>query len=195
MLTPTVIRQPSSASPTALRVGLKARRGKCLQAAADAAQLLKHRSYSSPHYCTLAALLVKTEHRQAYGQLCRKLLARSCDATNIYVAGAVAKSCFFLPASEVDLNVVSRLADTGLTVEGFAKYLPLTLSFQRWILALMNEAQLDNRPMNTEILEQRLTMAPEPCSKHPFASLRRTFFRSPRNHIADVSGHHRPILR
>jgi len=38
------------------------------------------------------------------------------DTGNIFIADQVAKACLFLPASEVDLIAVARLADTAVTL-------------------------------------------------------------------------------
>ena len=63
----------------------------------------------------LAALLVKTDNRPAYEQLCKRLLTTYANTTNIYVADQVAMACLFLPASEADLKVVGHLADASVT--------------------------------------------------------------------------------
>src|SRR6266404_2240722 len=113
-LTPAVVRQPSSANLLALRVDLKARRGQWQEAAADAALAFEHQPLN-PRYSMVAALLVKTHNRAAYEQLCKRLLTTFADTTDIFVADQVAKSCLFLPSSDVDLKVVGLLADIGVT--------------------------------------------------------------------------------
>jgi tetratricopeptide (TPR) repeat protein len=114
-LTPAFVKQPSSADLLALRVDLKARRGRWQEAAADAALAVEHQPFRDTRFPVLAALLVKTDNRPAYEQLCKRLLTAFANTTNFYVADQVAKSCLFLPCSEVDLSVIGHLADTTVT--------------------------------------------------------------------------------
>jgi len=113
-LTTAFVRQPSSANLLALRVDLKARRGQWQEAAADAALAFEHQPFN-PRYAMLAALFVKSHNRTDYEQLCKRLLKMFANTTDIYVADQVAKSCLFLPSSEVDLQVVGLLADIAVT--------------------------------------------------------------------------------
>ncbi|MDB6017457.1 MAG: serine/threonine protein kinase with repeat [Pedosphaera sp.] len=113
-LTPAFVRQPSSADLLYLRVDLKARRGQWQEACADATLALEHQPLD-PRYSMVAALFVKTHNRPAYERFCQKLLTTFGDTTNIYVADQVAKACLFLPSSELDLKVISHLADTAVT--------------------------------------------------------------------------------
>jgi len=115
-LTPAFIRQPASANILALRVDLKARRGQWQEAAADAALAFEHQPFKTGRYSMLAALLVKTHNRPAYEQLRKRLLVTFANTTNVLVADQVAKACLFLPASEVDLQLVGHLADTAVTL-------------------------------------------------------------------------------
>ncbi len=114
-LTPEFVKQPSSANLLALRVDLKARRGQWQAAATDAALAFEHQPSHSTRFPMLAALLVKTQNRPAYEQLCKRLLTAFANTTNFYVADQVAKACLFLPASEADSKVIGHLADTTVT--------------------------------------------------------------------------------
>ncbi len=115
-LTAAFVKQPSSANLLVLRVDLKARRSQWQEAAADAALAFEHERFNhTTRFPMLAALLVKTHNRSGYEQLCKRLLTMFANTTDIYVADQVAKSCLFLPSSEVDLQVVGLLADTAVT--------------------------------------------------------------------------------
>ena len=115
MLTPAFVKQPASAELLALRVDLKVRRGQWQEAVADEALACEHEPSNQWRFPIFAALLVQTHNQPAYEQFCKRLLAAYASTTNIYVADQVAKSCLFLPSSEVDLNLVSRLADITVT--------------------------------------------------------------------------------
>ncbi len=113
-LTAAFVGQPSSANLLDLRVGLKARRGEWQEAAADAALAFEHQPFN-PRYAMVAALFVRSHNRADYEQFCKRLLTKFANTTDIYVADQVAKSCLFLPTSEVDLQVASLLADIAVT--------------------------------------------------------------------------------
>ena len=100
----------------ALKAGIEARRGQWQQAAADAARSLEYQSSANFRYTMVAALYLKTGNRSAYEQFCKKLFLEFRDTTHIFIADQVAKACLFLPASEVDLNTLGRLADTAVTL-------------------------------------------------------------------------------
>ena len=100
----------------ALEAGVEARRGRWEEAATDAARSLEYQPSSSFRYSMVAALYLKTGNRSAYEQFCKKLFLQYRDTGNIFFADQVAKACLFLPASEVDLNVVGHLADTAVTL-------------------------------------------------------------------------------
>jgi len=108
MLTPELIQSSNSVKLLTMRVKLKARRGQWQQAADDAARAFEYRP-------TLAALLVKTQNRPAYEKLRMRLLAAWSDTNTYYVADQVAKACLFLPYSESDSPLISRLADQPVT--------------------------------------------------------------------------------
>jgi tetratricopeptide (TPR) repeat protein len=113
-LTTAFVKQPSSANLLDIRVDLKARRGQWKEAAADGALAFEHQPFN-PRYAMVAALFVKSHNRTDYEQLCKRLLKMFANTTDIYVADQVAKSCLFLPSSEVDLQVVGLLADIAVT--------------------------------------------------------------------------------
>lgn len=115
-LTPAFVKEPTSAEFLALRVDLKARRGEWKDAAADEALAFEHQPSNQWRFPILAALLVKTDNRPAYEQFCKRILATFANTTDIYVADQVAKSCLFLPSSELDLKVIGHLADTTVTL-------------------------------------------------------------------------------
>jgi serine/threonine protein kinase/tetratricopeptide (TPR) repeat protein len=115
-LTPTYIKQPSSANLLALRVEVMGRQGRWQEAAADAALAFEYQPSYHPRYPILAALFVKTHNRPAYEQLCKRLLTTFANTTDIYIADEVAKTCLVLPSSEMNLKVIGHLADTTVTV-------------------------------------------------------------------------------
>jgi len=100
----------------ALKANIGARRGHWEEAAADAARSLEYQPSASFRYSMVAALHLRSGNRSAYEQFCKKLFLEHRDTTNIFFADQVAKSCLFLPASEVDLNVISHLADRAVTL-------------------------------------------------------------------------------
>jgi len=113
-LTAAFVGEPSSANLLDLRAHLKARRGQWQEAAADAALAFEHEPFN-PRYAVVAALLVRSHNRPDYEQFCKRLLTMFADTTDVYIADQVAKSCLFLATSEVDLQVVSLLADIAVT--------------------------------------------------------------------------------
>ena len=98
----------------AMKAGIEARHGQWEQAAADAAHSLDYQPMGSFRYTMVAALYLKTGNRAAYEEFCKKLFLQFRDTGDIFVADQVAKACLFLPASEVDLNAVGRLADMAV---------------------------------------------------------------------------------
>src|SRR5580765_848928 len=115
-LAPELTAQPSLRDLLALRADLKARLGRWQEAATDASLALALQPLKDSSFCTLAALLVKSQNRPAYEQLRRTLLATFANTTDIYVADQVAKACLFAPPSETDLAVIARLADMPVTL-------------------------------------------------------------------------------
>ena len=115
-LTPALMKQPASAALLTLRCGLEACHGQWQEAAADALLAVEHQPLGSDRYAMLAALLVKTHNEVAYDHFRQQLLATCANATNIFVADQVAKASLFLPASDPDLKITSRLADMAVTL-------------------------------------------------------------------------------
>src|SRR5262249_9481181 len=112
--TAALLSSDEQGSLLALKAGIEARRGQWEQAAADAARSLEYQSSANFRYTMVAALYLKTGNRSAYEQFCRKLFLEFRDTGNIFIADQVAKACLFLPASDVDLNTLGRLADTAV---------------------------------------------------------------------------------
>ena len=115
-LTPALVKQPSSAGLLTLKCQLEVRHGQWQEAAADALLAFELQPNERDRYSMLAALLVKTHNHAAYNQLRQRLLAIAADTTNIFVADQVAKACLFEPASDVDLEKISRLTDMTVTL-------------------------------------------------------------------------------
>jgi serine/threonine protein kinase/tetratricopeptide (TPR) repeat protein len=115
-LTPDLTTLPSMRDLLALRTELKARLGRWQEAATDASLGLALQPLKDSSYCTLAALLIKTQNRPAYEQLRKTLLATFANTTDIYIADQVAKACLFAPPAETDLPVIARLADLPATL-------------------------------------------------------------------------------
>ncbi len=111
-LTPTLVKQTSSAELLALRVDLEARCGQWQQAADDAALTVEDQPSNQWRFPILAALLVKIHNQSAYEQFRVRWLSTFANTADIYVCDQVAKSCLFLPPSEADLKVIRRLADS-----------------------------------------------------------------------------------
>jgi len=100
----------------AIKAGIDARHGQWKEATDDAARSLDYQPSASFRFSEVAALYLKTGNRAAYEQFCKKLFFEHRDTSNIFFADQVAKSCLLLPASEVDLNGVSHLADIAVTL-------------------------------------------------------------------------------
>jgi tetratricopeptide (TPR) repeat protein len=115
-LTPELTTQPSMRDLLALRAELETRLGRWQEAATDASLALALQPLKDSKFCTLAALLVKSQNRPAYDQLRKTLLAAFATTSDIYVADQVAKACLFAPPSEADLPVLARLADLSVTL-------------------------------------------------------------------------------
>jgi tetratricopeptide (TPR) repeat protein len=115
-----LLRKPGSSEESgsllALKAGIEARRGQWKEAATDAARSLEYEPLASGRYAMVAALYLKTQNHSEYEQFCKKLFLEFRDTRDMFFADQVAKACLFLPASEVDLNAVGRLADTAVTL-------------------------------------------------------------------------------
>jgi eukaryotic-like serine/threonine-protein kinase len=114
-LTPAFVTQGASANLLNQRANLLGRRGRWKEAAALAAIALEKEPEDHYQYHTLAGLLVVTQDRPAYEQLCKKLTARFSNPVNPYIAERVAQDCLLLPNSGVDLAWIDKLADVAVT--------------------------------------------------------------------------------
>jgi tetratricopeptide (TPR) repeat protein len=115
VLTPDLMRLPSSAEFLKLVVDLKSRRGEWQQAAADASLAFDHQPSDHSMYSLWAALLIRTDDLHAYQDLCRRIFADHSQTTDPYVADQVAKACLLRPSSGLDLQTLGRLADLAVT--------------------------------------------------------------------------------
>lgn len=138
------VTQPSSVGPLALRLDLEGHLGQWQEAAADGVSLINYQPLNHNRYCTVAALLVRTHNRSAYEHLCQRILTTFANTTNIFVADQVAKACLFLPSSDVDLRVVSRLADLTVTLgagdSGAMPYFEVCKALSEYRLGHFSEA-------------------------------------------------------
>ena len=116
-LSPAFIQQPSSANLLAVRVDVMARQMRWQEATADATLVLKLQPDNHYRYHILAPLLVMTDNRPAYEQLCREMLAKFGATKDPNVADRTAKDCLLLPHWGIDLTMVSKLADTAINAE------------------------------------------------------------------------------
>lgn len=114
-LTPAIVKQPSSIVLLNLRVDLRSRAGRWMDAAADASLAFQHEPENYWRFPILAALLARTQNDSAYEQFCKKILTTYANTSEIYAADQVAKSCLFLPSSELDLKMIGQLVDTTIT--------------------------------------------------------------------------------
>jgi len=114
VLTPYFIGQPSSANLLNQRVDLMARQGRWHEAATDASLVLKYQPDDHLHYHQLAPLLAMTHDRLAYQQLCREVIVRFANTTDMLVADRASEDCLLLPDSGVDLGVADKLADIAV---------------------------------------------------------------------------------
>jgi tetratricopeptide (TPR) repeat protein len=114
-LTPSLLQKSTTAQLLKVRSEVKARRDQWQQAADDAALVFQYRPTDHTRFPVLAALLIKTQNRDAYEKLRKKLLTTRSDTNNYFVADDVAKACLFLPCSETDLKTIGHLADLVIT--------------------------------------------------------------------------------
>jgi len=114
VLTPTFCLQPASADLLAFRADLYARRSQWQQAASDAGLALEYQP-ANPRYAMVTALFLKAHNLAAYERLCKRLMSAYATTSDPYDADQVAKSCLFLPSTNVDLKVVDHLADVAVT--------------------------------------------------------------------------------
>ena len=115
-LTPSFVKQPSSANTLMLRADLRGRRGEWKEAASDAALAFEHQPFNHERCFLLAALLVKTEDLPGYERLCRGILKSCAETNNPFIADPAARACLLVPSTEVDIQLAGRLADRAVTL-------------------------------------------------------------------------------
>jgi tetratricopeptide (TPR) repeat protein len=114
-LDPATAKLPASAQLLMLRASLRARDGRWHEAAADESNAFNVEPKYIDIYPALASLLVKSGDFVGYEKFCKQLLAVSAGTSDPYMADAVAKSCLFHPATNLDLVKISHLADIAVT--------------------------------------------------------------------------------
>jgi len=115
LLPPTQELKPTHVATLRGRSYFFARRGRWKEAAADAAFVLQHEPDNYKNYHALAPLLVAGKDVQAYQQLCREIITRFSDTTNVSIADPMAKDCLILPSATLDLEPVAAMAQTAVT--------------------------------------------------------------------------------
>jgi serine/threonine protein kinase len=123
-LTPEFIKQPASVGLVVQRVNLAGRRARWQQAATNAALAITLQPDDHYHYHRLAALLAMNRDRAAYEDICKRILLKFDSATNPFIAERVAQDNLLLPHSNVDLELMDRLADTSITLGSTDPALP-----------------------------------------------------------------------
>ena len=111
-----LLRRPVSAELLDLKVDIEGHRGRWQEASAAATRAFENQPTHPGRYSMVAALLLKIHNRTGYDQFCKRIFAMSGTSTNIFVADAVAKSCLFVPSSDVDLKAIDGLADAAVTL-------------------------------------------------------------------------------
>jgi tetratricopeptide (TPR) repeat protein len=114
-LTPTMVRQPWSASLQAERVAVMGRQGRWPDAEKDAALAIEYQPTDHYSYHILAGLLAIQQERPAYEKLCQRMFTNFSNPENPYIAERIAQDCLLLTNSGVDLRLVDKLADTAVT--------------------------------------------------------------------------------
>ena len=115
-LTPALVKQPSCLNFLGMRIDLLATRGRWQEAADDAALALQLDPGNQDRFHRLAPLLVITQNRTAYEQLCQRMVSTFGQTADAFVADRVAKDCLLLPSTAVDLRLLDDLADTAVKV-------------------------------------------------------------------------------
>jgi tetratricopeptide (TPR) repeat protein len=123
-LTPAFVALPASANLLIERFDIKGRRGRWLEAAADAALILDIQPTDHYRYHTLIALLAMAHDTVAYEELCKKLLTKFANPTNPYIAERMVQDSLLIPNSWMDLNSADKLADTALALGASDANLP-----------------------------------------------------------------------
>jgi len=123
-LTPEFVALPTSANLLIERFDIKGRRGRWVEAAADASLILDLLPTDHYRYHTLIALLAMANDTGAYEELCKRLLTKFANPTNPYVAERMVQDTLLLSNSWMDLNLADKLADTALAIGANAADLP-----------------------------------------------------------------------
>jgi eukaryotic-like serine/threonine-protein kinase len=92
--------------------------GRCArwqEAAKDATLLVQYQPTEHYNYHRLAGLLVMTQNRPAYEQVCQRFVATFTNTTDPYVDERMVQDCLLLPHSGVDLHFIDRRADAAVT--------------------------------------------------------------------------------
>ncbi|EEF63001.1 serine/threonine-protein kinase [Pedosphaera parvula] len=113
-LTPDFVSTAQSARCLVVRAEYLARRSRWKEAAADMALALRYHPTDSRYYHMQAPLLAETRDQGQYQLLCQNILKDFAGTSDPFVADRMAKDCLLLPASGVDLRLVSEMADTAV---------------------------------------------------------------------------------
>jgi tetratricopeptide (TPR) repeat protein len=116
VLTPALEAQPKSAGLLRVRGNWRARLGHWQAAAADFSRLIEFEPDNQEFYHALAPLLVQNGDSNGYRLCCAQEFTRFCATGLPNMAERTAKDCLMLADSGLDLNAVSGLADTAITV-------------------------------------------------------------------------------
>ncbi len=116
VLTPAFVTNRACSDLLGRRLDLMGRQGRWKEAAADAATLMQFQPTDYYWSYNVATLLVITQDRSAYEQLCRRIPAAFAETTNPYIAQRIAEGCLLLPNSGADLQLVDRLATRAVTL-------------------------------------------------------------------------------
>jgi serine/threonine protein kinase/tetratricopeptide (TPR) repeat protein len=111
VLTPAFIKNPVCSSILAHRLDLMGRQGRWQAAIVDAATIMRYKPAEYYWTYVAAGLLVTTQKRSAYHQICQKILPMFASTTDCYTAQRVADDCLLLPDSGANLQTVDKLAD------------------------------------------------------------------------------------
>ncbi len=153
VLTPDLVRQPTSLNLLVQRADLMGRRGRWREAADAAALVVEHQPTEHYRYHTLAPLMVMSRNHPAYESLCQKMVTMFSDTINPYVAERVAQGCLLLPNSGVDLQSVDKLADCAVIrgiAEGGLPYFQVCKAMSNYRLGRFAEAiEWGAKPLET----------------------------------------------
>ena len=124
LLTPAVANQPQSAGLLRIRAEFFARRGRWKDATADISKATEFDPTNPLLYETLLPLLAANGDLQGFHEYGARILRQFGETKDPLIAEKMATSCLLVPSSEVDLRIISRLADTAVTAGKKNKELP-----------------------------------------------------------------------